>query len=219
MHPKRPHDPPHQTASAARAQTSCRGRRLSRPVRRALLVTHVVVSVAWLGITLCLLVLGITAVTTGSAATAAACYRAMRIFADWLLPAVSLGSLVTGLVLSLGTPWGLALHRWVYTKFWLTLAATGASLLALRPRIHDAAAEVDRLRAGEAVHVFPDLAAAPTVATSIYLFLTAISVLKPWGLTARGRRRRESTAGRTAPRVPAGALAARRLEACSLPDR
>ncbi|KUJ67890.1 hypothetical protein ACZ90_23505 [Streptomyces albus subsp. albus] len=174
-----------------------------------MLVTHVTVSVAWLGLTLCLLTLGIAAVSADSAPTGTAAYRAMRIFADWLLPPISLASLITGLVLSLGTPWGLALHRWVYTKFWLTLAAAGASLLALRPRVHDAAAEVDRLRAGEPVHGFPDLIAAPSVATAIYLFLTAISVLKPWGLTARGRRRREATAARTAARGTGRVTAAR----------
>ncbi|MEE1760402.1 hypothetical protein PUR53_15215, partial [Streptomyces sp. SP18BB07] len=36
----------------------------------------------------------------------------------------------SGLVLSLGTPWGLARHRWVYTKYWLTLATLTATVLA-----------------------------------------------------------------------------------------
>ena len=38
-----------------------------------------------------------------------------------------------------------------------------------------------------------DLVVAPSVATATYLFITAISVLKPWGLTRRGRRLRAST--------------------------
>lgn len=178
---------------------SWRGKQLSRPVRRAWLVLHVAVSVAWLGISLCLLVLGLAGAATDSAETGAAAYRAMRIFGDWLIVPVSLLTLVSGVVLALGTPWGLARYHWVRTKFWLTLATAAASVFALRSGIDDAAAEVDRLRAGEPVPFFADLVAAPAVSTAAYLFMTAISVLKPWGMTARGRRRapgrRRTTAG------------------------
>lgn len=40
---------------------------LNRPVRRSLLVTHVAVSVGWLGLTVGLLALGLTAFLTGDA--------------------------------------------------------------------------------------------------------------------------------------------------------
>ncbi|MFH8367992.1 DUF2269 domain-containing protein [Streptomyces sp. NPDC018031] len=165
---------------------------LSRPARRAWLVLHVAVSVAWLGLSLCLLVLGVSGATTDSAETGAAAYRAMKIFGDWMIIPISLLTLVSGVVLALGTSWGLARYRWVWTKFWLTLATAAASVFALRSGIDDAAAEVDRLRAGEPVPLFADLVAAPAVSTTAYLFMTAISVLKPWGLTARGRRWREA---------------------------
>ncbi len=46
---------------------------------------------------------------------------------------VALLALVTGLVLALGTPWGLARHRWVWTKFWLTLITTGLSISSCAP--------------------------------------------------------------------------------------
>ncbi|CAM5474912.1 hypothetical protein SHIRM173S_08779 [Streptomyces hirsutus] len=59
--------------------------------------------------------------------------RAMKLFADRLMVPLALLTLTSGLVLSLGTPWGLARHRWVYTKFWLTLATTTATVFALRP--------------------------------------------------------------------------------------
>ncbi|MEV6331398.1 DUF2269 domain-containing protein [Streptomyces sp. NPDC051909] len=164
---------------------------LQRPVRRALLVVHVAVSVAWLGLSLGLLTLGLTAYTTQDPSLTQAAYRAMKVFADWLLAPVALVTFGSGLVLSLGTPWGLARHRWVWIKFWLTLATAAATIFALRPEIaHAAAAGV------------PDssLVGAPVVSTTAYLFMTAISVLKPWGLTRRGRRLRASAA-RRAPRT------------------
>ncbi|MER6599419.1 DUF2269 domain-containing protein [Streptomyces parvus] len=156
---------------------------LKRPVRRGLLVAHVAVSVSWLGLTVGLLALGITAFTTGDPATVGAATRAMKIFGDWLVVPVALLALVTGLVLALGTPWGLARHRWVWTKFWLTLITTGLSIFSLRPGIDAAAAD-------GAVNI--NLVVAPSVATGTYLFITAISILKPWGLTRRGRRTRFS---------------------------
>ncbi|WP_418958025.1 DUF2269 domain-containing protein [Streptomyces tritici] len=154
---------------------------LQRPARRALLVVHVAVSVSWLGLSLGLLALGITAYATADPSLTAASYRAMKVFADWLLVPVSLTALGSGLVLSLGTPWGLARHRWVWIKFWITLATAAATVFALRPEIAHAAA----------VGV-PDasLVAAPSVSASAYLFMTAVSMLKPWGLTRRGHRLR-----------------------------
>ncbi|GGU81246.1 membrane protein [Streptomyces albospinus] len=162
------------------------GMQLSRPVRRALLVAHVAVSVSWLGLTVGLLTLGLAGFTTGSPETAAIAYRAMKIFADWLIVPVALVSLVSGLVLSLGTHWGLIRHRWVAVKFWLTVLTTLLSVFALRPGIDHLAAEA------AAGHPAPDvnLLVAPAVATAAYLFMTAISVLKPWGPTERGRRQR-----------------------------
>ncbi|MFI8003923.1 DUF2269 domain-containing protein [Streptomyces sp. NPDC086010] len=156
---------------------------LKRPVRRSMLVAHVAVSVGWLGLTLCLLALGLAAFLTDDTTMAAAVTRAMKVLADWLVVPVALLSLVSGLVLALGTPWGLARHRWVWVKFWLTLITAGLSVFSLRPGIDEAAAR-------GAADI--DLVIAPSVATATYLFMTAISVLKPWGPTRRGRLPRRS---------------------------
>lgn len=113
--------------------------RLPRPARRAFLVAHVTVSVGWLGVSLCLLALAIAGVRDRDA-VAGPSSIAMKLFADWLLVPVALISLGTGLVLSLGTSWGLARHRWVWVKFWLTLAATGLTVFAFEPGADEAAA-------------------------------------------------------------------------------
>ncbi|MGA5560085.1 DUF2269 domain-containing protein [Streptomyces platensis] len=171
---------------------------LNRPARRAVLVLHLAVSVSWLGLTLGLLTLGVTGYTTGSPEMATVAYRAMKIFGDWLVLPLAFASLVSGLVLSLGTAWGLARHRWVVVKFWLTLITVLLSVFSLRPGINHLAAEA---AAGTPVADI-SLVIAPSVATATYLFITAISVLKPWGLTTRGSRLRkaqtaEARAGRT----------------------
>jgi uncharacterized membrane protein len=161
--------------------------KLSRPARRANLVVHVAASASWLGLTLGLLALGITAATTGSAVTVEASVRAMKLFADWLLLPVAFLTFLSGLVLSLGTPWGLARHRWVFTKFWLTLATLTATVFALRPGVNHAVAAV---AAGGPLPDSGDVLFGPVVSLSAYVFMTVISVLKPWGLTRRGRNLR-----------------------------
>lgn len=157
---------------------------LNRRTRRSLLVAHVSVSVSWLGLTVGLLTLGTAAFATGDPVTAQAATRAMKIFGDWLVVPVALLSLISGLILALGTPWGLARHRWVWTKFWLTLITTALSVFSLRPGINEAA---------ELGTADINLVVAPSVAAATYLFITAISVLKPWGATRRGQRLRVST--------------------------
>ncbi|MET9577818.1 DUF2269 domain-containing protein [Streptomyces sp. DT199] len=158
--------------------------KLNRRSRRAALVVHVTVSAGWLGLSLGLLALGITAATTGSPATVEASVRAMKLFADWLLLPVAFLTLLSGLLLSLGTKWGLARHRWVYTKFWLTLATTTATVLALRPGVNSA---VTAVAAGGPLPDAGDVLFGPVVSLSAYVFMTVISVLKPWGKTRRGR--------------------------------
>ncbi|MFF7046281.1 DUF2269 family protein [Streptomyces massasporeus] len=165
--------------------------RLNRRSRRAALVVHVTVSACWLGLTLGLLALGITAATTGSPATVEASVRAMKLFADWLLLPVAFLTLLSGLLLSLGTKWGLARYRWVYTKFWLTLATTTATVFALRPGVNSA---VTAVAAGGPLPDAGDVLFGPVVSLSAYIFMAVISVLKPWGKTGRGRKRSQSFA-------------------------
>lgn len=181
--------------------------KLSRPARRATLVVHVAASAGWLGLTLGLLALGITATTTGSAVTVEASVRAMKLFADWLLLPLAVLTLISGLVLSLGTPWGLARHRWVYIKFWLTLATITATVFALRPGV---GAAVTAVSAGGPLPDAGDVLFGPIVSLSAYLFMTVISVLKPWGLTRRGRRLREQKSAGQKPRGQIVRAAARK---------
>ncbi|QDY77796.1 DUF2269 domain-containing protein [Streptomyces qinzhouensis] len=176
---------------------------LSRPARRTLLVVHVSASASWLGLTLGLLALAVTAVTTDPPAGTAdggpggiveAAVRSMKVFTDWLVLPLALVTLGSGLLLALGTPWGLARHRWVLIKFWLTLITLTATALALRPGV-DATVETVTSGAGPAP---VDLMAGPIVSFCTYLFMTAVSVLKPWGPTRRGRRLRAEISSRKA---------------------
>ncbi len=162
-------------------------------LRKLVLTAHVVASVGWLGIDVALLTLGVTGLATHEPEVLRAAYVAMGLFGAFLIVPVSLGALVTGLVLSLGTRWRLLRHYWVLAKFALTAAATAAVILALRPRLGEAATRalnvpLGALATGGVGDSSVTLVAAPGVALLALSTATVLSVYKPWGRTPYGRR-------------------------------
>ncbi|MBS2540055.1 hypothetical protein KGQ20_45680 [Catenulispora sp. NF23] len=160
--------------------------RLGSRARKALVCVHVAVSVSWLGMTLCLLAMAVTALLTNDADTVRAAYRAMKILGDTLVIPLSLAALLSGLWLSLATPWRLFSWRWVTVKFWLTLAAAAASIFALRARLDQAAHVAATHPVGTIAQMHlgslrSSMVIIPSVATCVYLANVAISVTKPWG--------------------------------------
>lgn len=173
--------------------------RLPPVARKWLVVVHVVASVGWLALMLCLLTLAVAALATDDADRVRAAYRAMGLLGDVLVLPLSLSAFASGVVLGLGTTWGLFRYYWVSTKFWLTLAATGASVFALPDRLHDAvravaAHPVGPLPGPELGFVRYNVVIVPSVALALYLFLVVLSVHKPWG--------------RRTPRIPRSSRAA-----------
>lgn len=160
--------------------------RMPPRVRKVVTIVHVVSSVGWLGVTLCLLTLGTTALLTRDGTVLRTCYRAMPLLGDTLIVPLAPLALVSGLLLALGTHWGLFRHYWVITKFWLTLVAATASLLELRARLHEAAHLVSLHPTGPIADMGlgalrDTLVVAPSVALAVYLTNVTLSVVKPWG--------------------------------------
>ncbi|NUQ97954.1 MAG: DUF2269 domain-containing protein [Streptomyces sp.] len=162
------------------------GPRLSQRARKSTVVVHVVASVSWLALMLCLLTLGTTALATNNADTLRTAYRAMGMLGDVLIIPLSLLTLVSGVALALGTQWGLFRYYWVSAKFWMTLAATVASVFALTARLHDAVNAVARHPVGpipamDLGFIRYNMVIVPAVALLLYLANVILSVFKPWG--------------------------------------
>ncbi|MFJ9443639.1 DUF2269 domain-containing protein [Kitasatospora sp. NPDC101235] len=182
------------------------GRRLRPAVRKPLVALHVVASVSWLALMLCLLTLGVTALTTGDADRLRTAYRAMGLLGDALILPLSLLTFLSGVALGLGTSWGLFRYYWVSTKFWLTLGAMTASVLALTDRLHDAVRVADAHPTGPITvadlgFVRYNTVIVPAVALTLYLFNVVLSVYKPWGrrkAKTTDRRKAEAVGGRKA---------------------
>ncbi|MEU9076007.1 DUF2269 domain-containing protein [Kitasatospora sp. NPDC048538] len=191
----RPSTAPAAEPSPARpARRRPPGGTLPPRARKSLVVVHVVASVSWLALMLCLLTLAVTALATEDADRLRSAYRAMGMLGDALILPLSLATLVSGVVLGLGTSWGLFRYYWVSAKFWLTLAAAAASLIALSARLHDAVRVVNAhptgpISAADLGFVRLNTVIVPSVALALYLFAVVLSVFKPWGRRRPGSRR------------------------------
>jgi hypothetical protein len=164
-------------------------RRWSPATFKLLLTTHVIVSVGWLGVVIAKIVLKIIAMTTSDPASFdALVFAAGRL--SFAFPPLAIATIVTGVLLSIGTKWGLIQHYWVATKIVLTFGVI-ITAVQLGTRIPQPRSQVvDNSR-------FLGLPASPmallfalTIAHLVMLMIaTILSTHKPWGKTWFGRRK------------------------------
>ena len=162
-------------------------------VRRLVLTAHVVSSVGWLGAIAVFLALAVVGLTSEDDQLVRAVYLAAEPITWFVIVPLALASLLTGVVQSLATTWGLVRHYWVVFKLIISVAATLVLLLYT-----------------ETVAFFADLAANPSAdvgelgaptfvlhsgaALVLLLAATVLAVYKPPGITPYGRRKRERRA-------------------------
>jgi hypothetical protein len=164
---------------------------MSANLRKLALTTHVALSGGWIGAACAYLVLAVAALGSQRDQTLRAAWIAMDLIGWYLIVPLALASLLTGLVMSLGTRWGLIRHYWVLTSFVLTAVAT-VVLLRHMPTVSVFAsvaatagsANVNELRGalgGELLHA--------GIGVLLLLVIQALNVFKPQGMTAYGRQK------------------------------
>ncbi len=165
-------------------------RRVSQPAYKLLLAAHVGVSGAWLGIAFAKIVLGVAAATSEAPASRYL-YLSMEAV-NVAFPPTAIATLVTGVLLSLGTKWGLLEYYWVATKLALTVGVvvTGIALVdRLIQRSISAPSVGDGTILGAAstpAALLISLSAAHVLMLGV---ATVLSVYKPLGRTPFGRRK------------------------------
>ena len=102
-------------------------------VRKFALTAHVISSVGWLGAVAGFLALAAAGLISQDARMVRTAYLAMDLTYWFVIVPAGLASLLTGLVLSLGTTWGLFRHYWVLMKFLLTIPAIVLLLVHTQP--------------------------------------------------------------------------------------
>lgn len=158
--------------------------------RKLALTAHVTASLGWLGSVACFVALAVAGLRARDAASVRAACLAMETIASTVIVPLSIASLATGIVQSLGTTWGLVRHYWVVMKLILTVVATFVLLMHIAPikELADMATAgasfgVDERRMQ--VQLLVDAVAGGV----ILLAATLLSIYKPKGLTPLGHER------------------------------
>ena len=165
-------------------------------LRKFALAIHVTSSVGWLGAVGAFLALAIAGVGSEDAQIVRAAYLAMHLTTWFVIVPLCLAALLTGIVQSLGTTWGLFRHYWVVTKLLLTVLATLILLVHTQPidRVAAVAAQTT-LAIGDRRQLRFQLVGDACGALFVLLVTTALSVYKPWGMTPYGLRKQNEVSG------------------------
>jgi hypothetical protein len=168
-------------------------------LRKLALTAHIVTSVGWIGAVVAYLALGISAVTSQDTQTVRATWSAMELTGWLAIVPLALVALLTGIIMSLGTSWGLFRHYWVLISLVLTIVATVILLLHM-PTV---SALANMMRAMNGDHVGGlggDLFHAGG-GLLVLLIITVLNVYKPRGLTRYGWRKQYRQPAASAPAV------------------
>lgn len=161
-------------------------------VRKLALTTHVALSVGWLGAVLAYLVVAVVGLTSADVREVTSTYQTLQLMITLVIIPCAFAACASGLVQSLATEWGLFRHRWIVAKLALTVLGT-LVLVTHAPRVAEVAQRAAETAFATGEHRGQRIALVLHAAGGLALLIaaTALSVFKPGGRTAYGRRVRE----------------------------
>ena len=165
--------------------------RLSPPLRKAALAIHLAVSVGWIGAVAAYLALDLAAATSADAATLRAAYLGMGLIAGSAIVPMAVAALVTGLVVSLGTKWGLVRHWWVLVSLALTVFATAVLVVETGTIAAYAAVAADPAASDAELRALGSTLVHSVGGALVLLVVLVLNVYKPVGLTPYGWRKQQ----------------------------
>lgn len=164
---------------------------MSPGLRKFALTVHLTSSLGWLGAVAAYLVLDVTVATSQDVQTLRAAYLMMALIASWVIVPAALGSLLTGLVMSLGTKWGLFRHYWVLISLVLTIFAIIVLLSETRQISRMADIAADPTTSSDTLRALPNTLVHSVGGTVVLLVIQVLNVYKPRALTPYGWRKQQ----------------------------
>jgi hypothetical protein len=165
-------------------------------LRKLTLTLHVIASVGWIGAVASFLALAVSGLVNPEPERVSASYVAMDLIYRWAVIPLGLASLVTGVISSLSTEWGLFRYYWVLVKLLMTIPAILLMLVHARPVGYLAGAvAAAAFSSAEATGLRVQLIAYACAALLVLLAATVLSTYKPRGRTPHGPRRQAQRAG------------------------
>jgi hypothetical protein len=159
-------------------------------LRKIALIAHIISSVGSLGAIATFLALAIAGLSSEDDEIVRSIYVAMDMIARTVIVPLVFASLVTGLIQSLGTTWGLFRHYWVLAKLLLTIFTATVLMLQMNGIAYIAARAAETaLSSTDLLDLRRSLVVHAAGGLIVLLVTTTLSVLKPRGLTRYGWRR------------------------------
>jgi hypothetical protein len=162
-------------------------------LRKFALTAHITASVGWLGAIAGFLAVAIAGLTSENAQMVRAAYIVMEPIGWYVLVPLSFASLLTGLVSSLGTKWGLFRHYWVVFKLLINLFATVVLLIYMQTLSSLAGVAANLTLSSADLFELRNPSPVIHAGAALLLLLVAVilSVYKPPGITQYGWRKQQ----------------------------
>jgi len=162
---------------------------MTRGLRKFVLSAHITFAVSWLGAVAGFLALAIVGVTSEDSQIVRAVYLAMELITRFVIVPLSFAPLITGPILSLGTPWGLFRHYWILAKLLITVLSTIILLIHMQPISYlSSEAAKGALTSGD-LQLQIQMIVASSAAVIALLVANILAVYKPKGMTPYGWRK------------------------------
>lgn len=160
-------------------------------LRKFALTAHITFSVGWIGAVAAYLALDMTIATSQDTQMLRAAYLTMALITRYVIVPLALASLLTGIVISLLTSWGLFRHYWVLISLLLTIIATIVLLSETQQISRMADIAADPTMSGDELRALPNTLVHSVGGTLVLLLITVLNVYKPRGLTPYGWRKQQ----------------------------
>jgi hypothetical protein len=180
---------------------------MSPGLRKLVLAVHLTISVGWIGAVAAYLALDVAAATGEDAQMLRTAYLGMDLIARYVIVPLALAALLTGLIVSLGTKWGLFRHYWVLISFLLTTFATIVLLSETRTIGFHASIAADPATSGHHLRALGNTLPHSIGGLVVLVVILVLNVYKPRGMTRYGQRKdreqRAQASTVTVPTIPA----------------
>ncbi len=160
-------------------------------LRKFALAVHITSSVGWIGAVAGYIALDVAAAMGQDAQALRAAYIGMELIAWYVIVPLALASLSTGLVMSLGTKWGLFRHYWVLISLLLTMLATVILLVETQTISYLADVAADPATSSEDLRALGNTLVHSVGGTVVLLVILVLNVYKPRGMTRYGWRKQD----------------------------
>lgn len=156
-------------------------------IRKAALALHICSSVGWIGSAFAYLALAVAAQVSQQASAVYSAWMGMELIGWAVIVPLGCLAFLTGLLMSLGTSWGLVRHYWVLIAFVLTTLALAVLLLHM-PTVSQTAEVARTMTETKAVTLGGDIVH-PAVGIGVLVVVAVLNIYKPRGQTGLGQHK------------------------------